>query len=104
MRWTKLKQITEERFAPSVRDRVQVGVTRYRRAHDAEGRWDVTIDGVQVGGLGCIVAEREESEAIAQLQAASGGTARQVQGQAQAMLAGAGDRGHAIRLTVFHAQ
>jgi hypothetical protein len=36
--------------------------TRYRKAHDAEGRWAILIDGVEVGGLGCIVADIEQSE------------------------------------------
>jgi len=50
----------------------------------------VAIDGVQVGGLGCIVADRKESEAIAQLRASSGRSAREVWPEARAILAAAG--------------
>lgn len=35
MRWTKLKQRIEERFAEELRGRLEVHVTRYRKSHDA---------------------------------------------------------------------
>lgn len=59
-----------------MRGRVEIHVTKYRRAHDAEGRWDVTIDGVQVGGIGCILADREESELIARNSGRPGPTGK----------------------------
>ena len=39
-------------------------VTRYRRAHDAEGRWAILLDGQEIGGLGCIEADQEQTELI----------------------------------------
>ena len=39
-------------------------VTRYRGAHDAEGRWAILLDGKEIGGLGCIEADQEQSELI----------------------------------------
>jgi hypothetical protein len=41
-------------------------VTRYRHAHDDEGRWAILLDEKEIGGLGCIVADREQSELIDQ--------------------------------------
>ena len=67
MRWSKLKQIIEGGFAPPVADRVHITVTRYRKAHDAEGRWALLIDGKEVGAVGCIVADREQSDLINEL-------------------------------------
>jgi hypothetical protein len=87
VRWTKLKQITERRFAASVRQHVQVNVTRYRRAHDAEGRWAISSDGVEVGGIGCIVADQEEAALIERYQQASALTAPQAQVVADRALA-----------------
>ncbi|KAA0697387.1 hypothetical protein DTW90_18320 [Neorhizobium sp. P12A] len=50
MKWTKLKQLVEARFAPEVIGRVQVQTTRYRYAHDHEGEFLVTIDGRKIYG------------------------------------------------------
>jgi hypothetical protein len=62
MRWSKLKQDIEGRMSPHLVGRVRLMATRYRRAHDAEGRWALLLDDVEVGGIGCIRADREESK------------------------------------------
>jgi hypothetical protein len=64
MRWSKLRQRIESGIAPSLAGRVRFMVTRYRRAHDAEGRWAVLLDGDEIGGLGCIVADQEQTELL----------------------------------------
>jgi hypothetical protein len=58
MHWSKIRKLIEERFAPSLRRRVRLELTHYRKAHDAEGRWAIAVDGKHVAGLGCIVADR----------------------------------------------
>jgi hypothetical protein len=60
MRWSKLRYRIESGFAPSLGKRVRLEATRYRKSHDAEGRWAILIDGVEAGGLGCIVADIEQ--------------------------------------------
>ncbi|MCX5512524.1 hypothetical protein C3941_04495 [Kaistia algarum] len=50
MRWSKLKQRVEERFAPEAVGRVEVHVTRYHRANDREGELFVTLDGTKTYG------------------------------------------------------
>jgi hypothetical protein len=51
MRWSKLKHLTEQRFAPEARCRVGLWTTRYRyhfsTLHE-EGRSWITVDGVEV--------------------------------------------------------
>ena len=44
MKWSQLKKRIEESFADSVRGRVEVWNTRYRRAHDDAGEAWITID------------------------------------------------------------
>ena len=51
MRWSKLKQITEARFAPRVRGRVRIWTTEYRydlSGLHTEGRSWITVDGETV--------------------------------------------------------
>ena len=48
MRWSKLRQVTERRFADVVRGRVELRTTRYAKAHDEFGRSWITIDGREV--------------------------------------------------------
>jgi hypothetical protein len=50
MRWSKLKQRIEERFAPEAQTRVELHVTRYHRAHDGEGEIWLTLDGAKIFG------------------------------------------------------
>lgn len=68
MRWSKLRQIAQSRLAPSLTGRVRLETTHYRHAHDQEGRWGVVIDGEQVYGIGCIVADRESSAVFTRLR------------------------------------
>jgi hypothetical protein len=70
MRWSKLEQIIESGFAPSVAGHVHVFVTRYAGAPDAYGRWAILIDGNEVGGLG-MAADLELCELIGQFAADS---------------------------------
>src|SRR5688572_10633010 len=48
MQWSRLKAAVEARFAPSLRNRVELRATRYRHAHDGEGRGWITLDGVEI--------------------------------------------------------
>jgi hypothetical protein len=50
VRWTKLKQRLEERFAAEVVGRVELRFTRYREAHDDEGEFWLTLDRQKVYG------------------------------------------------------
>lgn len=68
MRWSKLNQIVQLKLAPSLAGLVRLETTHYRHAHDQEGRWGVVIDGEQVYGLGCMVADRERSADFARLR------------------------------------
>ncbi|MEM6731041.1 MAG: hypothetical protein AAF658_05770 [Myxococcota bacterium] len=65
MRWSKLKQLVEIRFADGLRGRVELWHTRYRGSHDAyEGRAWITVDGNQIvefASLPFHVAEIEEA-------------------------------------------
>lgn len=44
MKWSQLKRQIEGTFADSIRGRVEVWNTRYRKAHDQEGEAWITID------------------------------------------------------------
>jgi hypothetical protein len=48
MQWSKLKKRVEGYFASSVADRVSLHSTRYRGAHDQEGRGWISIDNEEV--------------------------------------------------------
>jgi hypothetical protein len=48
MKWSQLKKRIEATFAESVRGRVEVWNTRYRKSHDSEGEAWITIDGKMV--------------------------------------------------------
>ncbi|OOG63570.1 hypothetical protein BLJAPNOD_02292 [Ensifer sp. M14] len=50
MKWTKLKQRIEARFASEANGRVHVHTTRYRYANDHEGEFLVTLDGNKIYG------------------------------------------------------
>lgn len=52
MKWSKLKQRLEERFAPEVVGRINLHATRYRESHDAEGELLMTLDGEKIYGVG----------------------------------------------------
>ena len=51
MRWSKTKQLMEERIAPSLKGRVAYTVSSYRFAHDKSGRANLTVDTVEVFNL-----------------------------------------------------
>lgn len=102
MRWSKLKKVVEEGFAPAVQGRVEVMVTRYRNAHDQAGRWGILIDGEEVCGLGDMEAEMIENELIAGLVGELGLEPSQVQGRAQeTMRARAQHKVHMFNESVF---
>jgi hypothetical protein len=50
MRWSKLKQLTEERMSPALAGRVALYSTRYPKAYDGDvlGRGWITIDGREI--------------------------------------------------------
>ena len=51
MRWSRLKQITESRFASEARGRVELWITQYRyrisMLHEERRSW-ITIDGIEI--------------------------------------------------------
>ena len=51
MRWSKLKQEVEARFADGVRGRVEMRTTRYAKAHDRFGRSWITVDGREIANM-----------------------------------------------------
>jgi len=48
MKWSKLKQNIEDKFADSVRGRVELYSTRYNKPNSSTGRGWITIDGKQI--------------------------------------------------------
>lgn len=48
MRWSKLKQRTEERFAEKLQGRMQVHLTRYRWTRNEDGELYVLMDGERI--------------------------------------------------------
>jgi len=60
--WSGLRKAVRAQLAPSVRNRVDIFVTRYRHAHDGDGRWAIRVDGREVAGVGDIVARAERFE------------------------------------------
>jgi hypothetical protein len=59
MRWSKLKQLVEERFAPSVKGRVSLSMTRYHGAHDQEGKGTIVVDGKPILNISNYLVWRE---------------------------------------------
>ena len=71
MRWSQLKKQIEATFVPSVRGRVQVWNTRYRKSGDAEGEAWITLDGVRfwsMGSLSYLAAKGSEATRIREEQ------------------------------------
>lgn len=52
MKWTKLKSTIESRFAKSVRGRVEIWTTAYRKPDSVTGRGWITLDGEQIVNFG----------------------------------------------------
>lgn len=75
MKWSKLKQRLEERFAPELGKRVNIHLTRYRQAHDDEGELIVTLDGAKIFGAAyyTYLEERISLEARAKNEDADSG-------------------------------
>jgi uncharacterized membrane protein len=48
MKWSKLKQTIEDKFADSVKGRVELFSTRYNKPNSSTGRGWITIDGEQI--------------------------------------------------------
>jgi len=48
MMWSKLKQLTEDKFADSVKNRVEIFSTRYNKPNSSSGRGWITIDGLKL--------------------------------------------------------
>jgi hypothetical protein len=67
MRWSKLKQLVEQRMAPAVNGRVRIMVTSYRRAHDQYGRWAFVIDGEEIAGFDTISSFAEIHEIMTEI-------------------------------------
>jgi hypothetical protein len=63
MRWSKLKQLIEDGFAESVKGRVEIWSTRYRRAHDQFGEAWITIDGKRLHSMSSLRFEIDRMEA-----------------------------------------
>jgi len=59
MRWSQLKSRVESGFAVSVKGRVEVWSTRYRRAVHRFGEAWITIDGQKVVTMGTLRSENE---------------------------------------------
>lgn len=51
MKWSKLKHNVENRFADSVRGRVEIFSTRYNKPNSNSGRGWITIDGVEIANF-----------------------------------------------------
>lgn len=51
MRWSKLKSLVEDRFAPSLARRVALHQARYRHSHEEVGRVTLTVDGQEVAAF-----------------------------------------------------
>lgn len=66
MRWSQLKRQVEQRFAESVRGRVEVWSTRYRGTHDREGRGWITVDGEEVASMCTLSAYAEQHRRAAE--------------------------------------
>ncbi len=52
MRWSQLKKRIEANFAEKVDGRLEIWQTRFRKAHDQEGEFWITIDGKRVFSSG----------------------------------------------------
>ncbi|MBS1991337.1 MAG: PcfJ domain-containing protein [Cyanobacteria bacterium SZAS LIN-3] len=59
MRWSKLKQNIESKFAPSLKGRVELRLTAYRKAPDKECKASIVIDGESILNISNFVYWRE---------------------------------------------
>lgn len=70
MRWSKLKQSVEARFAERARGRVALTFSRWRRSHDATGELLITLDGRPVHRAAYLGWLKEQGMRLAALRAA----------------------------------
>jgi hypothetical protein len=56
MNWSRLKSQVESRFSDKVKGRVELRSTRYRRAHDQDGRAWITIDKKEIINMSTVRA------------------------------------------------
>lgn len=68
MKWSQLKKRIEDNFAESVKGRVEIWATRYRKAHDQEGELWITIDKERVLSMGSLKYQKELYETATRLQ------------------------------------
>jgi hypothetical protein len=74
MKWSQLKKRIEDNFADSVKGRVEVWNTRYRKAHDDEGKAWITIDKQRVFSIGTYTYDVESNREAKRIQEESGCT------------------------------
>jgi hypothetical protein len=93
MQWSKLKKQTEALFAPSMKGRVELRSTSYRKSHDEEGRGYVTIDGEDVWNMDTHSWWAKEHKAVAEISQREGLHPADVQPLAHKQLAEQGEYG-----------
>jgi len=74
MQWSKLKKSVESYFADSVKGRVELRSTRYKRTHDNEGRGYITIDKEEVASFCSISTWNAKYKVESALREISGAT------------------------------
>jgi hypothetical protein len=72
MRWSKLKSLLEDRFAPSLARRVALQQARYRHTNEEVGRVTLTVDGREVAAFATHMGWRQVRPLADQLMEARG--------------------------------
>lgn len=73
VRWSRVKSRVRALLAGAVKDRVDFHSTRYRRAHDSDGRAWITLDGEEVLNMATIVAWRTQYDMAYRMKEAFNG-------------------------------
>jgi len=81
MKWSQLKKRIENNFADSVKGRVEVWNTRYRKSCDREGEAWITIDKKRVYSFGTYTCYREAYLEAKRIQDQEKGTEAKTQDQ-----------------------
>ena len=68
MKWSQLKSRVESLFSDAVKGRVELRLTRYRKANDQFGRGWITIDKAEVVNLCFFTAEQAQFRETGRLQ------------------------------------
>jgi len=68
IRWSKVKCRVEALLADSVAGRVAFHSTRYRKAHDQDGRAWITLDGEEIINMSTVAAWRMQYEMARRMQ------------------------------------